>query len=400
MNQRVVLYHVPWCPKCHRIRRFLDTAAVPYTVVNPEEEEAVRLELLRRSGGSLDVPAVQVDDLFLVDPDNEALAQALGVPLPQDLNVFDVAIVGGGPAGLTAAIYTARERLRTLVLEKGLPGGQAAITDRIENYPGFPEPVSGAELMERVIRQAEKFGAELKSFQEVTALVSEGGLFRVDVPGGKFHACSLILATGSIYRRMGVPGEDKLVGRGVSFCATCDAPFFRDKHVVVVGGGNSALQESVHLAQFASRITVVQLLDHLTGTRVLVDRVASIASVEVLLSHRVLEVLGGEGVEGVRLLDLATQEERRIDCDGVFVFIGLMPNTGFVSGNIALDEAGFVIADPVTLETSIPGVYAAGDVRAGSSKQITSAVGEGTVAAFMVQKWMETRNKEPGSQQG
>ncbi|MBI5444830.1 MAG: FAD-dependent oxidoreductase [Deltaproteobacteria bacterium] len=393
MNERVILYSVPWCPKCHRIRLFLELAVVPYCIVNPEDDENARAELLAGSGQRLDVPAVKVGDRFLVDPDNETLAAALNVPVPKDLDLYDVAIIGGGPAGLTAAIYTARERLRTLVLEKGLPGGQAAVTDRIENYPGFPEPVSGAELMERVHRQAERFGAEVATFTDVTALVPEKNLFRLETPDRSYRACAVILATGSVYRRMGVPGEDALIGRGVSFCATCDAPFFRGKHVVVVGGGNSALQETVHLAQFASRITIVQLLDHLTGTRLLEERIRSLPSVEILLSHRVVEVLGTEAVEGVRVENVLTGEERRLECDGVFVFIGLLPNTDFLKRTIELDESGFAVADPTTLASSLPGVYVAGDVRSGSSKQITAAVGEGTVASFMVQQWLEARHK-------
>jgi thioredoxin reductase (NADPH) len=393
MSEGVVLYSVPWCPKCHRVRLFLELAVIPYRVVNPEEDEKARAELLAGSTDRLDVPAVRIGDRFLVDPGDGALASALNVPVPTDMDLYDVAIVGGGPAGLTAGIYTARERLRTVVLEKGLPGGQAAVTDRIENYPGFPEPVSGAELMERVHRQAERFGAEVATFTDVTGLVLENNLFRIETTERSYRARAVVLATGSVYRRMGVPGEDALVGRGVSFCATCDAPFFRGKHVVVVGGGNSALQETVHLSQFASRITVVQLLDHLTGTRLLEERIRSLKSVDVLLSHRVLEVLGTEGVEGVRVLNTVTGEERRLDCDGVFVFIGLLPNTDFLKGTLELDPLGFAVADPRTLESSIPGVFVAGDVRSGSSKQITAAVGEGTVASFMVQQWLEARHK-------
>lgn len=393
MSKPVVLYSVPWCPKCHTIRLFLETAGIPYSVVNPEEDDAVDPQFTAASGGRLDVPAVKVGERFLFDPEAETLAAALEVPLPKELDVYDVAIIGGGPAGLTAAIYTARERLRTVVLEKALPGGQAAVTDRIENYPGFPEPVSGAELMERVHRQAERFGAEVKNFADVSALAQEGALFRLESPERTYRACAVIVATGSVYRRMGVPGEEKLVGRGVSFCATCDAPFFRGKHVVVVGGGNSALQETVHLAQYASRITIVQLLDHLTGSRILEERVASMPMVEILLAHKVLEVLGEDGVDAVRVQNVATGEERRIACDGVFVFIGLLPNTDFLKGTVELDKYGFAVADPTTLATSLPGVYVAGDVRSGSSKQITAAVGEGTVASFMVQQWLEARRR-------
>ncbi|MDW7709412.1 MAG: FAD-dependent oxidoreductase [Deferrisomatales bacterium] len=383
-----VLYVVPWCPKCHRVRRFLQAAGRAYREVDPEEDVA-GAERLRAAGeGSLDVPAVEVDGRFLSDPSDAELAEALGVPVPEALDLFDVIIVGGGPAGLTAAIYTARERLRTLVLERGLPGGQAAVTGQIENYPGFPDPVSGAELTERILRQAQRFGAEVRTFEEVSALRPGGGLLEVESNGVTHRARGVIVATGSVYRRIGVPGEDRLIGRGVSFCATCDAPFFRGKHVVVVGGGNSALQETVHLAEFAARITLVQVLDRLTASAVLQERVGGLDPVEVLLSQRVTRILGEEGVEAVEVTDLSSGEHREIPCDGVFVFIGLVPNSRFLAGALDLDETGFVRTDPVTLATSLPRVYAAGDVRAGSAKQITAAVGEGTVASFMVQAWL------------
>jgi len=393
-NPQVILHAVPWCARCHRVRRFLDAAGREYREVNPEQDPEAAERLAAATGGAMDVPAVEVGGRFLLDPSDEDLAAALGEPVPEGLDVFDVVVVGGGPAGLTAAIYTARERLRTLVLEKALPGGQAALTGQIENYPGFPDPVGGAELMDRVHRQAQRFGAEIRTFEEASALRSQAGLLAVEAGEGTYRARTVILATGSVYRRMGVPGEETLIGRGVSFCATCDAPFFRGKHVVVVGGGNSALQETVHLAEFASHITLIQLLDHLTGTRVLEERVRALGRVEILLRHRVLRVLGGDGVDAVEVEDLGRGDVRRIPCEGVFVFIGLEPNSGFLRGAVDLDETGFVVTDPVTLATSLPGAFAAGDLRAGSAKQITAAVGEGTVAAFMVQQWMEQRHRQ------
>jgi thioredoxin reductase (NADPH) len=392
MAEGVTLYAVAWCRECHRVRTLLEAAGVAYREVDPEDP-AVAQELAAGTGGTLDVPVVRVGERVFVNPDDETLARALGISVPPDLDVYDVAIVGGGPAGLTAAIYTARERLRTLILEKGMPGGQAAATGRIENYPGFPDPVGGMELMERVQRQAERFGAQIRSFEEVASLAGEGELFRLAGASGQARSRSVILATGSVYRRLGVPGETALIGRGVSFCATCDAPFFRGKHVVVVGGGNSALQEAIHLAGFVDRITLVQVLDHLTASRVLEERIRALPRLDLLLSHEILRVVGDTEVRGVLVRHLATWEERELACDGVFVFIGLMPNTGFLRGTLPLDPAGFLLADPVTLATSLPGVFAAGDVRAGSSKQITAAVGEGTVAAFMVQKWLEGRRR-------
>jgi len=324
---------------------------------------------------------------------DETLAEAFKVPIPPDLDVFDVAIVGGGPAGLTAAIYTVRENFRTLVLERGLPGGQAALTAKIENYPGFPDPVGGADLMERVHRQAKHFGAEISTEEEVRAIRRPGELFEIETDRGTHRACTVIVASGAVYRRLDVPGEKEFLGKGVSFCATCDAPFFRGREVVVVGGGNSALQETLHLAAYASRVTIVQILDHLTGSAILEKRLQTLPTVDILLSHEVTEILGTNGVEGVKVRDRETGLERTIPCAGVFLFIGQKPTSGFLKGFVELDPWGFVVTDPASLESSVVGLFAAGDVRAGSSKQITAAVGEGTVASFMAGKNIAKRRR-------
>lgn len=395
-EREVIVYAVPWCEKCRAVRQILDAAGVVYRVADPEADPEAGRRLEGLTGGGVEVPAVEVGGRLLVDPAPGELGEALGFD-PESLPpAYDVVILGGGPAGLTAAIYTAREGLRTLVLEAAMPGGQAALTDRIENYPGFPDPVNGAELMERVYRQALKFGAEVRTFEGAEGLEQAGTLVRVRTPRAEVLACGVIVATGSVYRRMGVPGEEELVGRGVSFCATCDAPFFKGKHVVVVGGGNSALQETVHLAQYADRITLVQNLDRLTASRVLQERVRALSQVEIRLGQRVRRVLGTDGVEGVEVEDAATGRVETVPCDGVFVFIGLQPNAKFLRGTVELDEGGFVKTDPATLATSMPGVFAAGDVRSGSRKQITSAAGEGTVAAFMVAEWIERRHRGGG----
>jgi thioredoxin reductase (NADPH) len=386
-GEPALFYAVSWCPLCRRVRAFLEATGTPYREIDPQANPEAAAELARlSSGGAGSVPSLKVGERLLVNPSDAELSEVLGVPIPPDLDIYDAAIVGGGPAGLTAAIYCARENLRTLVIEKGLPGGQAAVTARIENYPGFPEPVSGMDLMERVHRQALLFGAEVLTGETVTAIRNPSGLFEIETDRGVHRACGVIVASGAVYRRLNVPGEEKLTGHGVSFCATCDAPFFKGREIVVVGGGNSALQETIHLADFAARITIVENLDHLTGSKILESRVRSLPFVEILLSSEVTEVLGAKAVEGVRVRSRETGEEKTIPCSGVFVFIGQTPLSEFLRGFVELDPQGFVIADSETLQTSVQGLFAAGDVRSGSSKQITAAVGEGTVASFMVRK--------------
>lgn len=390
-DKKILLYAAKWCSKCKEISRFLDSSGTPYKEIDIEALEDVGEEDAGRSIHISKVPTVQVGEDLLVAPDVADLAYKIGIPLPKT-DVFDVAIIGGGPAGLTAAIYGARENLKILLLEKAFPGGQAATTNRIENYPGFPDPVGGPELMERIHRQAANMGADIRLSQEVKAVMQHGDVFRIKMNDGEHIAKTIIAAPGSVYQRLNVPGEKELLGKGVSFCATCDAPFYKGKRVIVVGGGNSALQETVHLAEFASKITIVQLQDHLTGSKILIDRVNSLPSTEVLLSHRVTRVVGSQGVEGVELENPLTKKSKRLNCDGVFVFIGMHPSTDFLQNNVDLDKNNFILTDPGTLETSVPGIFAAGDARAGSSKQITSAVGEGTVALFNAMRLLAERN--------
>jgi len=388
-QQSIVLYTAKWCPLCKKIRRFLDASNAPYCEIDVEAPGAGGTRPLPLEG--MQVPAVRVGEDLLTNPSEEELASKLEISLPE-IEMFDIAIVGGGPAGLTASIYAARERLKVVVLEKGVAGGQAALTDRIENYPGFPDPVGGVELMDRVGRQAEKMGAVIRLYEEVKEVGQSGCVFKIKTSSGEILAGSVIAAPGSSYRRLNVPGEEEFVGKGVSFCATCDAPFYKGKHVVVAGGGNSALQETVHLAEFASRLTLVQALDHLTGSKVLVDRVNAVPFVEVLLSHRIVKIFGSAGVEGVELENKLTKKISRLNCDGVFVFVGMRPSTDFLKNLGILDEQGFILTNPETLETPIPGLFAAGDARAESSKQITSAVGEGTVALFNALRHLRKRS--------
>ncbi len=392
-KDRAVIYAAPWCPKCRKVAAMLEAVGVEVSLLYPERDDALSDKLAELTNGEMTVPTLVYGTQVLIDPQREEIEKLLDVKIPQELEAYDVAIIGGGPAGLTAAIYCARENFRTIVIEKAFPGGQAALTAEIENYPGFPDPVSGADLMERVYRQATSFGAEVVTGVSVEELSTEGKLTVIKTDSGEYRACTVIICTGAVYRRLGVPGEEKLTGRGVSFCATCDAPFFRGKPVVVVGGGNSALQETIHLADFTRDITLIQLLDHFTASPVLQSRIESMDSIKVLLAHEVVEVLGESGVEGVMVKDRKSGETRRIDCEGVFLFIGQVPVTDFLKGFLDLDKNGFVVTDPATLSTSVPSVFAAGDVRAGSSKQITAAVGEGTVASFMLRDYLEKKRR-------
>lgn len=310
--------------------------------------------------------------------------------------LYDILIVGGGMAGLSAAIYTTRERLSTLVLERLMPGGQILTTARVENYPGFPEPVNGMELADRLTQQAKRFGAEIVTGAEVSRVgpVVERGTRYIEAHAGekRYRGRAMILALGSEYRKLDAPGEKRLTGYGVSYCGTCDAPFYRDKHVVVAGGGDTALEEGLHILKFARHLSYVVLGDRFTGQQILADEVASHGDrVTTYFGHEVTEILGEKRVEAVGLTDLATRETRRLDCDGVFVFIGLRPQTDFLKGTIDLTGDGFIQAHACRLETNVPGIWAAGDVRAGTLKQAATAAADGVVAALVAKEYLKTQ---------
>lgn len=310
---------------------------------------------------------------------------ALGsTPAAED--TYDVVIIGGGPAGLTAGIYAGRAQLKTVIVEKGLPGGQIAQTDEVENYPGFPEGISGPELASRMVQQAEKFGARIV-MDEVLGLEKAEGGYLVRGYERNYRARAVIVATGANPRRLGVPGEDKFYGRGVSTCATCDGFFYRDKEVVVVGGGDAAVEEGIFLTKFARKVTLVHRRDELRANKVAQKRAFQNPKMHFLFSHVVTEILGEDQVTGVRLKNLKTGEEYVYPTDGVFVFIGHEPNTAFLKGVVELRPDGYIaVRDEVF--TSEPGIFAAGDVADPIYRQLTTSVGAGTRAAMMAERYL------------
>jgi len=302
------------------------------------------------------------------------------------MELYDVIIIGSGPAGLTAAIYASRAELNTLVITGSALGGQAALTHEIENYPGFPEGIAGAELTRLMQEQAKRFGAEIR-MDEVTSVDLSSHPFTVTTHGGENRCKALIIATGVSPRKLGVPGEEEFIGRGVSFCATCDGFFYKDQDVAVIGGGDSAVTEAIFLTRFARKVYIVHRRDRLRATPILQRRARENERIEFVWNSVVTEVIGKDKVEGLRLKNVKTGEESTLKVDGVFVYIGQIPNTKLFEGQLELDEAGFIVTNRA-MHTSVPGVFAAGDVQERVLAQVVTAAASGAIAAMEAEKFI------------
>jgi thioredoxin reductase (NADPH) len=401
MDDVIRVYGASWCPDCRRAKRFLGDQRISFEWHDIEvDPDGVRTVQERNDGNNIIPTIIFPDGSHLSEPSNEELAEKIGLERMATMHVYDLIIVGGGPAGLTTSIYAARENLQTLVIDsKGL-GGQAGVTERLDNYPGFPEGIGGAELADRIVQQAQRYGVEMLQAVSVRSISSDGEEVDVETAtGDHYHARAALIATGSTYRMTGAPGEDDLIGAGIHFCATCDGPFYKGANqLVVLGGGNSGLEEGLFLKQFVDKVTIVQRGDRLTANKLLQDKVMMTPSMEVLLNREVVEFRpkdDGSGKLGaVALKNRDTGDTEELHPAGAFVFIGLDPNTGFVKGSVDLDDRGLIVTD-MGLQTSMPGVFAAGDVRSGSTKQLASAVGEGAAAAIGIRMYLEALDAKP-----
>jgi thioredoxin reductase (NADPH) len=387
----LTVYGASWCPDCRRAKQFLASHRIPYEWIDLEEFPEKTAEVEARNDGKRIIPTIVFPDgSFLAEPSNDELADRIGLSRVASSREYDVVIVGGGPTGLTTSIYGARENAKVLIVEKSAPGGQAGITERFDNYPGFPDGVGGAELAERMTQQAQRYGVEILQAVGATSIVREGPMLRVNLStGDDVFAPVVLIATGSTYRRTDAEGEADLIGAGIHFCATCDGPFYRGaSELTVVGGGNSGLEEGLFLTQFADHVTVLQGMKQLTATKLLQEKVLNHPKMSVLLDTKIQSF----NANAVGKLESITVDhdgkEETYETAGAFVFIGLDPNTGFLDNALDVDGRGFIVTDPM-FRTNVDGVFAAGDVRSGSTKQIASAVGEGAAVAIQIRYYLD-----------
>lgn len=303
--------------------------------------------------------------------------------------IYEVIIIGGGPGGLTAGLYTSRARLSTLLIESALFGGQMTTTELIENYPGFPQGVAGDELSRRMEEQAKRFGIETVP-QEAVKVSLEGNVKVVQTYESTYRCEALIISTGTEYRKLGVPGEKEFAGKGVSYCATCDGAFFRDSQIVVVGGGDSALTEALFLTKFVKELTIVHRRDALRGTKIYQEKVLANPKIKFLWNSIVQEIKGDSMVRSIIVKNVKTGEIKEFETEGAFLFVGLVPRTHFLKGIVQMDEGGYILTNE-HCETSAKGIFAVGDCRKKLLRQIATAVGDGATAAFAAEKFLELR---------
>ncbi len=409
----ITVYGAHWCPDCRRSKQFLGEHQIPYNWVDIEQDKAGERYVIEKNNGKRPIPTIAFSDgSVLVNPSDAELAEKLGLKTVAERSHYDLIVLGGGPAGLTAALYAAREGIDTLIIEKAAFGGQAAATQWLDNVPGFAEGVEGTTFGDQLRLQANRFGAEMLQAQEVVNIRSRYNYYCVDVAedeNSEYSARALLLATGSRYRRLGAPGEDSYIGAGVHFCATCDGPFYKGKSVAVIGGGNSAAEESLFLLRFVEHVTLLVRGDALKASQVLQDKVTVHPNLDIRFHTEAIRFHGSEGkLTSVTIKNNQTDVIEEIESAGVFVFIGQIPNTDFLEeSEVRTDPWGFVVTGhdlvrdrppppgfktrgPAFLETSVPGIFAAGDVRAGSTKQVASAAGEGASAALLIRQYLKT----------
>ncbi|MCY3720475.1 MAG: FAD-dependent oxidoreductase [Anaerolineaceae bacterium] len=406
---RATIYGSHWCPDCRRCKTFMGEHGVPYEWIDILEHPEHTREILDKAGGKRVLPTIVFEDGdVLLCPTNLELARKLDISLHMNRSFWPLIIIGAGPAGLTASLFTARDATETLVIEREAVGGNANFTGFLDNVPGFPTPITGFEFSDRLREQAEFFGVEILQSSSIETIRSRDNYHTVvTTTGEEFSGSAVIIATGSKYRRLNVDGEDRFLGNGVHYCAACDGPFYKGQHVAVLGGGNSAVEAALELAGIADRVSLLVRGEELNANTVYQDKLHEQENVSIRFNNMTIGFEGRKRLRRLRVRDTRTGVEDQVHVNGAFVFIGLEPNTSFLEDTyVELNRAGFILtghnlpADsgwverfesrlPLMFETSVPGIFAAGDVREGSTKQVAAAAGEGVTAAMLVREYLK-----------
>ena len=387
---RIVLYGADWCPDCRKSKSFLNDNKINYQFIDIDKNEWSIPIITKINNGKRKIPTIVInDDVVLVEPENEELRQALKIDEVKEERIFDTIIIGGGAAGLTTSIYAQRDRFNTLILEKKTIGGNAFLTEKIENYPGFTS-ISGPALMDKMEEQARTYGAVIKTGEDVISIDRDKELFSIKTATKSYLGKSIVLSTGSTYRKLGIPGETELIGSGVHFCATCDGAFYRGRDIIVVGGGNSALEEGIFLAGFCKSVKIIHIQSEFTASETYIEKLASIKNITTYMNKTSLEFVSNEKglFKGLKIEDNSTKEQELLTADGVFIFIGLIPNTKPFKNLVELDKRGFIKTTGLA-QTSQKGIFAAGDCREGAIAQVAAATGEGVLASYGIRDYLK-----------
>ena len=386
----IIMYGADWCGDCKRTKDFLEKNDQKFHFIDIEKDPDAAGYVEEINKGKRIIPTLEIDGKNYINPDEKTLAEALGVELGKDIQYHDVTIIGAGPTGLTASIYLQRDKFSTVLIEKKQIGGNAFYTQTIENYPGFTN-ISGPELMFKMAEQAQTYGAKIEMGKDVTAIEKHGDHFHVKTNRGEYHSKAVLIATGSTYKRLEIPGEEEQLGSKIHFCAACDGPFYADKDIVIVGGGNTALDEGIFLSSMVKSIKIVARSKEFSASKTYVDKLPSKENITTYMNKTSIEFTkDAEGsFQGLKVQDKDTGKEEVLQADGAFVFIGMIPNTEFLkSTDVKLDDYGFVITDK-NGATDIEGIFAAGDCRNGAIAQIASATGEGVFASYGIKDFLK-----------
>jgi thioredoxin reductase (NADPH) len=386
---RVQLFGADWCPDCRRAKSFLRDNGINFDFIDVDQYDWATAKVEAINNGKRIIPTILINDVPYTNPDNVKLTELLSINIEKEHKIFDTIIIGGGAAGLTTSIYAQRDRFDTLILEKSTIGGNAFLTEKIENYPGFTS-ISGPKLMEKMEEQAKTYGAVIKTGEEVVALKKQDGIFSIQTKSTTYLGKTVVLSTGSTYRKIGIPNEEELIGSGIHFCATCDGAFYRDKDIIVVGGGNSALEEGIFLAGFCKSVKIVHRSENFSASETYVEKLKTIDNITTYMNKTSLEFLANDNglFKGLKIKDNKTNQESILEADGTFIFIGLIPNTKSFKNVINLDSKGFIQTTGLA-QTSVEGIFAAGDCREGAIAQVAAATGEGVLASYGIRNYLK-----------